>query len=197
MRTLLRPALTLLGLFTLLTGLVYPLTITGLGQSLFPREANGSLVLVDGVAVGSELLGQVFDDPGYFWGRPSATSARPYDAAASSGSNLGPAHPALAEALATRVAHLRATSPEPLGPVPVDLVTSSASGLDPHVSPAAAFFQVGRVARARKLPEASVRQLVEAHVEPRTLGLFGEPRVHVLRLNLALDALAPPSGARP
>lgn len=192
MLTLLRPALVLLGLFTLITGLAYPAVVTVAAQALFPHEARGSLVERDGVVVGSSLVGQPFDDARYFWGRPSATSAFPYDASASSGSNLGPTNPALVEAVRGRVAALREADPECASePVPVDLVTASASGLDPQVSPAAALFQVRRVARARGLPEARVRALVLAHVEERTLGLVGEPRVDVLLLNLALDELSP------
>jgi K+-transporting ATPase ATPase C chain len=189
MRSLLRPALTLLGLFSVLTGLVYPLAITGVAQAAWPSKANGSLLRDGQVVVGSELIGQRFDEPRYFWGRPSATAAHPYDAAASSGSNLGPTNPVLTEAIRERLSTLRSAHPSMQGPVPVDLVTASGSGLDPHVSPAAALYQVGRVARARGLSEVAVRDLVRRHIEGRLLGLFGEPRVNVLRLNLALDAL--------
>jgi K+-transporting ATPase ATPase C chain len=188
MRTVIRPALVLLGLLTLLTGFAYPLVVTGVAQAAFPKQANGSLVLRDGKVVGSALLGQPFSDPRYFWGRPSATSPVPYDGRASSGSNLGPANPALVDAVKARVAALRAADPGNDAPVPVDLVTASASGLDPHVSPAAAEYQVRRVARARHLDEARVRALVAAHTEQRTLGVLGERRVDVLALNLALDA---------
>lgn len=193
-RGLLRPALLLLGLFTLLTGVLYPLAITGAAQVLFPHQANGSLVRRHGAVVGSELIGQGFDDPRYFWGRPSATGPASYNAAASTGSNLGPMSPALAEAIAARVAALRAADPAgetagAAGAVPVDLVTASGSGLDPHLSPAAALYQVPRVARSRGLPAPRLRQLVEAHIETRTFGLLGEPRVNVLALNLALDEL--------
>jgi K+-transporting ATPase ATPase C chain len=184
-----RPALVLLAALTLLTGLAYPLAVTGLARLAFPAQARGSLIVREGRAVGSALVGQAFDDPRYVWGRPSATGRHPYDAAASGGRNLGPANPALAEAVRQRVATLRAADPGNPAPVPVDLVTASASGLDPHVSPAAALYQVPRVARARGLDEAAVRALVERHVEGRQWGVLGEPRVNVLRLNLALDGL--------
>ncbi len=186
----LRAALVSLGLLTLLTGLVYPLVVTGLAQVIFPRQANGSLIVRDRKAVGSELIGQPFDDPKYFWGRPSATSPYPYNAGSSSGSNLGPTNPDLEKAVKERVEVLRAADPGNTAPVPVDLVTASASGLDPHISPAAALYQVRRVARARGLDEGAVRQLVERHTEDRTFGILGEPRVNVLALNLALDAQA-------
>jgi len=184
-----RPALILFVLLTLLTGVVYPLVVMGIAQGVFARAANGSLIERDGVVVGSELVGQSFTDSSWFWGRPSATSAVPYDAAASSGSNLGPTNPALLKAIAARVERLRAVDPANTAPVPVDLVTTSASGLDPHISPAAAEYQVVRVARARGLDPARVRSLVLAHTEPRTFGVLGEPRVHVLQLNLALPSL--------
>jgi potassium-transporting ATPase KdpC subunit len=191
----LRPALVLLALFTLLTGVAYPLVVTGAARLFFPRQASGSPVEREGMVIGSSLVGQAFDDPRYFWGRPSVTSPTPYNGASSTGSNLGPSNPALATAVRERVAALRAADPESAGaPVPVDLVTASGSGLDPHVSPAAALYQARRVARARGLPETRVRSLVEQRIEGRTLGLLGEPRVNVLLLNLALDAL-PPSGA--
>lgn len=184
----LRPALSSLLFFTVLLGLVYPAVITGLAQLTMPHQANGSLVERDGEVVGSALLGQPFTSAGYFWSRPSATSAHPYDAAASAGSNLGPTSPALTERVAASVAALGG------GAVPVDLVTTSASGLDPHVSPAAALLQVDRVAAARRVDADRVRRLVEAHVEDRTLGVWGAPRVNVLLLNLALDeSLGPPS----
>jgi len=186
----LRAALVSLGLLTLLTGLVYPLVVTGLAQVIFPRQANGCLIVRDGKAVGSELIGQPFDDPKYFWGRPSATSPYPYNAGSSSGSNLGPTNPDLEKAVKERVEVLRAADPGNTAPVPVDLGTASASGLDPHISPAAALYQVRRVARARGLDEGAVRQLVERHTEDRTFGILGEPRVNVLALNLALDAQA-------
>ena len=187
--TLLRPAAVLLALFTLITGLLYPLVVTGLAEGIFPGKARGSLITEEGKVVGSALIGQPFDDPAYFWGRPSATSPHPYNAGSSSGSNLGPLNPALKDAVAARIAALRAADPGNVAPVPVDLVTTSGSGLDPDVTPAAAYYQVPRVARARKLPEAKVRALVEAHVEDRSFGVLGEPRVNVLLLNRALAAL--------
>ncbi len=187
----LRPALVLFGLLSVLTGLVYPGLVTALAQLVMPWQANGSLVVGgDGAILGSRLIGQGFDDPRYFWNRPSATGAHPYDGAASSGSNAGPTNPTLAEAVAARADALRSADPGNDAPIPVELVTASASGLDPHLSPAAALYQVPRVARERHLAESAVRALVEAHVEGRTLGLLGEPRVNVLELNLALDALA-------
>ncbi len=195
MRGQLKPALILLGVFTLLTGLAYPLAITGIAQLLWPRQANGSLIERNGVVLGSALIGQPFAAPGSFWSRPSATSPTPYNAAASSGSNLGPTNPALLAAVRERVARLRAADPGNTAPVPVDLVTASASGLDPHVSPAAAMYQVSRVARARGLTTDRVRKLVAAHTERRWLGVFGEPRVNVLLLNLALDSAAIADGA--
>lgn len=189
----LRPALVALGIFTILTGLVYPLVVTGLAQVIFPSQANGSLIVRNGQPVGSALIGQSFDDPKYFWGRLSATSPAPYTAfngdklTGSSGSNYGPLNPALLEAVQARIKALQEADPDNKAPIPVDLVTASGSGLDPHMSPAAAAYQVGRVARARGLSQGAVRQLVAQHTEGRTLGLLGEPRVNVLALNLALD----------
>lgn len=192
MLSLLRPAAVLLALFTVVTGLLYPLVVTGAAQALFPEQANGSLLRSQGQVIGSSLVGQPFDDPRYFWGRPSATSPFPYNAGASTGSNLGPTNPALVEAIRGRIAALRAADPSvATAVIPVDLVTASGSGLDPDLSPAAALFQVGRVARARGLDDAAVRALVEQLVEARTFGVLGEPRVNVLRLNVALDAQVP------
>jgi K+-transporting ATPase ATPase C chain len=183
----LRPALTSLILLTLITGVVYPVVVTGIAQVIFPFQANGSLIVKDGKVVGSALIGQPFDDPKYFWSRPSATSPFPDNAGASSGSNLSPTNPALISAVQGRVDALRAADPGNTAPVPVDLVTASGSGLDPHISPAAALYQVARVARERKLSPDAVRALVERHIEGRSLGFLGEPRVNVLALNLALD----------
>jgi K+-transporting ATPase ATPase C chain len=171
------------------TGIVYPLVVTGIAQGLFREKASGSLLRREGVVVGSSLIGQAFADPAHFWGRPSATTPFPYNAAASQGSNLGPLNPELPAGVAARVRALRALDPTDTRPVPVDLVTSSASGLDPHISLAAAEYQVARVARARGLPESRVRDLVRAHGKRRGLGFFGEPTVNVLELNLALDRL--------
>ena len=193
MRSQLRPALVALGIFTILTGLVYPLVVTGIAQVIFPGKANGSLIVRNGQPVGSALIGQPFDDPKYFWGRLSATSPAGYTAfngdklTGSSGSNYGPLNPALVEAAQARIKALQEADPSNTAPVPVDLVTASGSGLDPHMSPAAAAYQVGRVARARGLSEDTVRQMVAQHTEGRTFGLLGEPRVNVLTLNLALD----------
>ena len=189
MRTLLKSALLMLLVLTLITGVAYPLFITGFAKLVFPKQANGSLIYQDGKPVGSELIGQPFDDPKYFWSRLSATGPFPYNAAASSGSNLGPTNVALVKAVETRVQALRQADPDNTLPIPVDLVTASGSGLDPHLSPAAAFYQMPRVARAHNLPEAVVRQLVEKHIEGRQFGFLGEPRVNVLKLNLALTAL--------
>jgi K+-transporting ATPase ATPase C chain len=190
MRSLLRPALVLFALFSVLTGLAYPAAITAVAKLLFPAQSQGSLVLDGDRAVGSERVGQPFSDPGYFWGRPSATAPFANNAAASTGSNQGPMNPALRDAVTARVAALREADPGNDAPVPVDLVTASGSGLDPHVSPAAALYQVTRVARTRGLDAAAVRALVERHTEARSLGVLGEPRVNVLLLNLDLDRIA-------
>jgi K+-transporting ATPase ATPase C chain len=184
-----RPAFLLLLVLSALTGLVYPLAVTGVAQLLFPRQANGSLIVRDGRPLGSALIGQPFDDPRYFWGRLSATARVPYDGAASSGSNYGPSSDALVKAARARIDALRAADPGNTAPVPVDLVTASASGLDPHISPSAARWQAGRVARARGLEPHVVEALVGAHTRGRQLGVLGEPTVNVLALNLALDAL--------
>jgi len=190
MKEQIRPALTMLLILTVLTGLVYPLSVTGLAQFFFPEQANGSLIVHNGKVIGSKLIGQYFDKPEYFWSRPSATSPFPYNAAASSGSNLAPTNPALLEAVRARVAALRAVDPGNDSPIPVDLITASGSGLDPHISPAAALYQVKRVARARGLDENTVHTLVTQHTEGRQFGLLGERRVNVLQLNLSLDALS-------
>lgn len=187
---LLRPALTVFVLLSALTGIVYPLAVTGVAQAAFPVQAAGSLVLRDGQAIGSTLIGQSFSDPRHFWGRPSATAPMPYNGAASGGSNQGPLNPALADAVKARIEALRAADPGQGAPVPADLVTASASGLDPHISPEAARWQAPRIARLRALPPAEVEQLIARHTEgARLFGLIGEPRVNVLALNLALDAL--------
>ncbi len=183
----LRPVLMVFLLLTLLTGIIYPLLVTGVAQLAFPEKANGSLIRKGGGYSGSELIGQPFDDPKYFWGRLSATPDFPYNSASSSGSNLGPSNPALVEAVKGRLEALQKADPGNNSSVPIDLLTSSGSGLDPHISPAAAFYQVTRVAHVRGLPEDQVRRLVEGFIEPRQLGFLGEPRVNVLRLNLALD----------
>ena len=188
MKNTLRPALVLFVALSLVTGLAYPLIVTGIGRVAFASQAAGSLVVRDGHAVGSALIGQAFTDPAHFWSRPSATSAKPYDAANSSGSNLGPLNPALTEAVKARVAALRAADPGNTRPVPVDLVTASASGLDPDISLAAAQYQVPRVARTIGLPAAQVQALVDANQRGALFGFIGEPRVNVLALNLALDA---------
>ncbi|HNP79920.1 MAG TPA: potassium-transporting ATPase subunit KdpC [Nitrospira sp.] len=188
----LRSALMMFFILTILTGVAYPLAVTAIAQLLFPHQANGSLISKDGKPIGSTLIGQPFDDPEYFWGRPSATAPFPYNAAASSGSNLGPTNPALIETVKMRVAALKAADPGNDTPVPVDLVTASGSGLDPHISSASAEYQVRRVARARGREEAFVRTLVSQHTEGRQLGMLGERRVNVLALNLALDATDPP-----
>ena len=182
-----RPVLISLIVFTILTGIIYPLAVTGIAQLFFPAQANGSIILKDGKPVGSALIGQPFDHPKYFWGRLSATAAFPYNAAASSGSNLAQSNPALLEQAKGRIAALRDADPEAPESVPVDLVTASGSGLDPQISPAAAAYQINRVARARGLDVAKVRTLVAHYTEGRQFGILGEPRVNVLKLNLALD----------
>lgn len=184
----LRPAILMLALLSVLCGLVYPALVTGLAVLAFPHQAGGSLIVRGDRVVGSTLIGQPFASPGFFWGRPSATSP-PYNAAASAGSNLGPSNPSLHDAVRARIAALRAADPALVGPVPVDLVTSSGSGLDPHISVAAALVQVPRVARARGVAETVLRELVARHTEGRQLGVLGEPRVNVLELNLALDGV--------
>ena len=190
MRSSLLTAVRSLLVLTLLTGLIYPLLVTALASALFADLSQGSLVERDGKVVGSRLIGQPFSGPNYFWGRPSATGSMPYNAAASSGANTGPTNPTLAELLAASVAAMRAAHPSQTGPVPVDLVSMSASGLDPHISPAAAAYQVDRVAAARAMSPVTVRDLVAKATEPRQLGFLGEPRVNVLELNIALDALS-------
>lgn len=188
-RDLLRPALALFVLLSVLTGALYPLVVTGIARAFFPAAAAGSILTRDGRPVGSSLIGQSFSAPRYFWSRPSATTPQPYNGTASNGSNLGPLNPALLDAVKARVAALRAADPGNTAPVPADLVTASASGLDPHISVAAADYQAPRVARSRGLDVARVRALIAEHREGRLLGLLGEPRVNVLELNLALDAL--------
>ncbi|MBF0604309.1 MAG: potassium-transporting ATPase subunit KdpC [Nitrospirae bacterium] len=183
----LKPALLMLVIMTLLTGGIYPALVTGLAQYLFPNQANGSLIRSQGKLIGSQLVGQPFSNTHYFWGRPSATAPIPYNAAASSGSNQGPLNPALEEAVKGRMAALKASDPQQTTPIPVDLVTASASGLDPHISPAAALWQIPRVAKERGLTAQEVQTLVARHTEERLFGLLGEPRVNVLTLNLALD----------
>ena len=189
MKTHIRPCLVLFGLLTLLTGVLYPALITVVAQVVFNEQANGSVVIRDGKALGSSLIGQSFDDPKYFWGRPSATGPVGYNSAASSGSNLGPTNPALLDAIKGRVEVIHAAHPDQKSSIPVDLVTASGSGLDPHISPAAAEFQIARVAKTRGLSEDQVRETVSRNTEGRTLGVLGEPRVNVLQLNLSLDAV--------
>jgi K+-transporting ATPase ATPase C chain len=191
MRSQIRPALMALLIFTVLTGLLYPLVVTGIAQLAFPHQANGSLIVVNGKTVGSTLIGQQFTDPKYFWGRLSATGPYPYNGASSSGSNLGPTNPALLDEVKARIAALKAADPGNTQPIPVDLVTSSGSGLDPDISVAAALYQLPRVARLRGLNESAVRALVDQYTQGRTLGFLGEPRVNVLQLNLALDSIKP------
>ena len=189
MSAIIRPAIVLFALLTLLTGIVYPLVVTGIAEVVFPYQAQGSVILRNGKLVGSELIGQSFSDPKYFWSRPSATSPQPYNGTASSGSNLGPLNPALIDAVKSRIQALQAADPGAKGPIPVDLVTASASGLDPHISVAAAQYQIARVSRVRGVNASTLRALVAAHTQGRLAGILGEPRVNVLELNLALDDL--------
>jgi len=189
MRAQIRPALMTLLIFTLMTGVIYPLVVTGVAQLVFPRQANGSLIVRNGQTVGSGLIGQQFDAPKYFWGRLSATGPFPYNAAASSGSNLGPSNPALLDAVQARITALKAADPTNTQPIPVDLVTASGSGLDPNISVAAALYQVPRVARVCGMSETAVRALVDQFTQGRQFGFLGEPRVNVLELNLALDGI--------
>ncbi len=190
---LLRPALVLFVVLSLVTGLAYPLLVTGAAQLVFPKQANGSLIVRDGQVIGSELIGQPFGQPKYFWSRPSATAPMAYNGGASSGSNLGPTNPALTDAVKARIEALRAADPGNTAPVPVDLVTASASGLDPHISRAAADYQAARVARTRGVAPEAVRALIERHTEGAWFGFLGEARVNVLALNLSLDAAAVPA----
>jgi potassium-transporting ATPase KdpC subunit len=186
-RDLVRAVLVMFAGLTLVTGVAYPLLITAAAQAAFPFQANGSLIVREGTLQGSTLIGQPFDDPKDFWGRPSATTAQPYNAGASSGSNLGPTNPALTDVVRARIAALRAADPGNFAPIPVDLVTASASGLDPDITPAAAFYQVARVARSRGMDQTQVRDLVTAYTTKRTFGILGERRVNVVLLNMALD----------
>jgi len=183
-----RPALVLFVLLSALTGLIYPMAVTGVAKAAFPAQAAGSLIVIDGTTVGSKLIGQNFSDPKHFWGRPSATAPQPYNASASGGSNQGPLNPALTDAVKARVEALRAADPDNTAPVPVDLVTASASGLDPDISPAAAQYQAARVARVRGMPLAQVQSLIDKNTQQPLLGFLGESRVNVLALNIALDA---------
>lgn len=193
MNTFLRPALVLFFVLTLVTGLAYPLVVTSFAKAIFPVQASGSLIFREGQAVGSTLIGQQFVDPGHFWGRPSATAPMPYNASASSGSNLGPLKPALIDSIKGRIEALRSADPGNKAPVPVDLVTSSASGLDPHISPAAARYQVARVAKTRGLAADMVQNLVDSPTEEPLLNFIGERQINVLKLNLALATLRPPT----
>jgi K+-transporting ATPase ATPase C chain len=189
MKTLLRPAVSLFVLLTAVTGIAYPLAVTGIARTVFPEAAAGSLIVKDGKAVGSSLIGQNFSDPKYFWGRPSATGPMPYNASASGGSNQGPLNPAMVDAVKGRIEALKAVDPDNKQPIPSDLVNASGSGLDPHISPEAAIYQVARIAAQRHLPASDVKALVNQNTEGRQFGVFGEPRVNVLKLNIALDAL--------
>jgi K+-transporting ATPase ATPase C chain len=186
---MIRPIIVSLFIFTILTGIIYPLGVTGIAQLLFPAQANGSIIMIDGKAVGSSLIGQPFDDPQYFWGRLSATVPFPYNSAASSGSNLAQSNPAVVEQAKARITALRDADPQATASVPADLVTASGSGLDPQISPASAEYQIKRVARIRGLEEAKILALIAAYTEPRQFGILGEPRVNVLKLNLALDEI--------
>ncbi|MDQ0611221.1 K+-transporting ATPase ATPase C chain [Variovorax sp. W1I1] len=186
--SILRPAIVLFALLSALTGLIYPMAVTGAAKAVFPKEAAGSLIVLDGTTVGSKLIGQNFSDPKHFWGRPSATAPQPYNASASGGANQGPLNPALTDATKARVEALRAADPGNTAPVPVDLVTASASGLDPDISPAAAHYQAARVARVRGVPVEQINALIEKNTQGALWGLLGESRVNVLALNLALDA---------
>ena len=190
--SLLRPAASLFLVMSLLTGVLYPSVVTGIARVLFPAQAAGSLIEHADKIVGSALIGQTFTDAGHFSGRPSATSPAPYNAAASGGSNMGPLNPALAEAVTARIAALKTADPDNNALIPADLVTASASGLDPHISVAAANYQVARIAKARNLPLGTIQALLDVHVEPRPLGLLGEARVNVLQLNIALEAIGKP-----
>lgn len=188
---ILRPLLIVFVALTAVTGLLYPLATTGVAQLAFPAAANGSLIERDGKIVGSSLIGQSYTQPGYFWGRPSATSPMAYNAASSGGSNLGPRNPALAQAVQERVAALKAVDPDNAAPIPVDLISASGSGLDPHISPAAAYYQAARVAHARHLSQTDVTRMIDSNTSQPLIGVMGEPVVNVLTLNLALDAIAP------
>ena len=192
MLKMLRQSVMALVALIVITGIIYPLAVTGIARGVFPHKANGSLIVQNGKAVGSSLIGQPFSDPKYFWSRPSATSPEPYNGAASSGSNLGPTNPALLKAVQERIAALRAADPGNTAPVPVDLVTASGSGLDPDISPAAAYYQAGRVARVRGLSLQQVEGLIVRFIQDRQIGVLGDPRVNVVQLNLALDLLAKP-----
>lgn len=190
-RQQIRPTILLFIVLSIISGIIYPLFVTGIAQMFFHNKANGSLIYRNGKPVGSLLIGQPFDDPRYFWGRLSATSPVAFNAAASSGSNLGPSNPALISAVEVRIKALKAADPDNKNPIPVDLVTSSASGLDPHISLATAYYQVSRVARMRRLPQDFVRKIVNQYSRSRLLGVIGEPVVNVLEVNLALDASLP------
>ena len=189
MRSHIRPAIVSIAIFTILTGVIYPLVVTGIAQVVFPYQANGSLIVQQGQVMGSELIGQSFDDLRYFWSRPSATSPFPYNAAASAGSNLGPTNPSLIDGVNARIAALKASDPLNNSSIPVDLVTSSGSGLDPNISIAAALYQAPRIAKARGISEEQVKTLIDRYTQDRQFGVLGEPRVNVLELNLALDEI--------